>query len=543
MHGKNLCTSCHKGITEIPHSEKLAPVECAACHRLESEVYSNSDHGKAVKAGASAASCLSCHGSSHELLSARSPESPVYRLNVPKTCAICHEDEPKMAKYRLLEKHAFRSYSQTVHGKALAGGHLQAAICTDCHGSHDLHSPVNPESKIYRANVPTTCGKCHENVLQAYQRSVHGKAALAGKREAPVCTDCHGEHTIKSHLDPSSSVYTTVVSEKTCGHCHGAEKIVSKYHLPPDRVKTYLESYHGLASKSGITTVANCASCHGAHGILPSSDPNSSVNKKNLPQTCGRCHPSVGEQLAKGFVHTSPSGDRDRIVYWVALFYRILIVLVVGGMSLFVLLDYCRKLRAHYRKSRLAQGTLRFTANERIQHLVLFLSFTVLAYTGFALKFPEAWWAYPFSLGGKGVDWRGIVHRAAALVFVMLGLYHAGYMAFTPRGRAQWKAMGLKKIPAKPGETTPYGFVEKMEYWALIWGSLVMAATGAMLTFENLAMKHFPKWAMDVATTVHYYEAILATLAILVWHFYFTMWDPEQYPMNLSMVTGKEKKP
>ena len=84
-----------------------------------------------------------------------------------------------------------------------------------------------------------------------------------------------------------------------------------------------------------------------------------------------------------------------------------------------------------------------------------------------------------------------------------------------------------------------YSYVEKSEYWALVWGSVIMILTGTMLTFENWFMGHWPKWAMDVATKVHFYEAVLATLAILVWHFYFVIFDPDHYPMNWSMVTGK----
>lgn len=554
VHRSNLCTSCHADIKEIPHPEKLAPVNCAHCHRLESEVYDSSDHGMAVKWGAPAASCLSCHGNPHELLSARDPQSPVYRLNIPKTCATCHEDQKKMAKYSLLEKQPVKSYLDTVHGKALEKGHIQSAVCSDCHGSHDLHAPTNPKSKIYRSNVPSTCGKCHENVLRTYERSIHGKAVLAGKREAPVCTDCHGEHTIKSHLDPSSSVYTTTVSEKVCGQCHAAEKIFSKYRLPSDRLKTYLESYHGLAGRHGVTTVANCASCHGAHDILPSSDPQSSVHKTNLPQTCGKCHPNVGEQLGKGSVHVAPSFSKDRIVYCVTVFYVFLIILVIGGMVLHNIIDFAAKLRIHYQRKKEESRYLRFTRSERIQHWVLFASFAVLAYTGFSLKTPEAWWVVPFSTIDAGFDWRGVVHRIAAVIFSALCLYHLFFLIVTHRGREQIRAfmprkkdfsdlfqnirfnLGISKEKPRFGR---YGYVEKLEYWALIWGSLIMILTGVMLVFENMAMRYFPKWAIDVATTVHFYEAVLATSAIIVWHFYFTIFDPEHYPMNWSMMTGK----
>ncbi len=556
VHGKNLCTSCHADITALPHPEKLGKPVCGQCHRIESEIYNSSDHGVALKAGINeAASCRNCHGEPHAILNSRNKDSPVYRLNIPKTCASCHEDQEKMAKYALTEKMPFKSYSETVHGKALIEkGLISSAVCTDCHGSHDLYSLVNPKSKIYRTNVPSTCGKCHENVSKIYERSIHGKAALAGRREAPVCTDCHGEHTIKAHNEPTSSVYATAISGKTCPKCHAAENIISKYRLPGNMVKTYMESYHGLASKSGATTVANCASCHGAHDILPSKDPNSSVNKINLPRTCGKCHPGAGARLAKGSVHINPSQTRDRAVFYVTVFYILLIVMTIGGMSIYIFLDYLAKLREHYNRMRTEAKILRWTFNERFQHLVLFITFTILAYSGFALRFSEGWWAFPFMAIKGSFDWRRVLHRTTAVGFCVLCVYHIGFLIFTKRGRNEFRAflpkgkdfsdlfkmlkynMGISK--EKP-QFERFNFIEKSEYWALIWGALIMILTGALLTFDNLVMRYFPKWLLDSAAVIHFYEAVLATLAILIWHLYFSIFSPEHYPMNWSWITGK----
>jgi cytochrome b subunit of formate dehydrogenase len=402
-------------------------------------------------------------------------------------------------------------------------------------------------------NVPETCGKCHENVLKTYERSIHGKAALEGKLEAPVCTDCHGEHQIKSHLDPTSTVYATALAEKTCAHCHAAEKIITKFHLPADSVQTYLKSYHGLAGRFGDVTVANCASCHGAHDILPSNDPQSSVHKDNLPQTCGKCHPGVTEQLAKGTVHVTPTSSENDIVYYVSRFYIALITIVIGGMLLHNALDFWAKLRRHYALKK-SDPYLRFSTTERIQHLVLILSFAILAYTGFALEYPNTWWAFPFMLFEGGGDWRGIIHRAAAIIFVALSVHHLIFTIATKRGRKVSKELMVRKkdfsdvvktlkynlgfLKEKP-RYEPFNYIEKAEYWALVWGSVIMIATGTMLSFENWFMAHLPKWAIDVAAKVHFYEAVLATLAILVWHFYFVIFDPDHYPMNWSMATGK----
>jgi cytochrome b subunit of formate dehydrogenase len=84
-----------------------------------------------------------------------------------------------------------------------------------------------------------------------------------------------------------------------------------------------------------------------------------------------------------------------------------------------------------------------------------------------------------------------------------------------------------------------FSYIEKAEYWAVVWGSVIMAATGFVLWFETDALRVLPLWTLDLATLVHYYEAWLASLAILVWHFYVVIFNPDVYPMNWTWLTGK----
>jgi nitrate/TMAO reductase-like tetraheme cytochrome c subunit len=107
--------------------------------------------------------------------------------------------------------------------------------------------------------------------------------------QAPLCTDCHGEHKILKHTNAASSVNASNIRD-TCGSCHGDVRLTRKFGMPNDRLVSFDSSFHGLAAKSGSQTVANCASCHGVHNILRSSNPKSMVNAKNLPKTCGKCH-------------------------------------------------------------------------------------------------------------------------------------------------------------------------------------------------------------------------------------------------------------
>ena len=572
IHGKNLCVSCHADVVEVPHARKPAPVSCARCHRVESQIYLNSDHGRAVAHGKTeAASCKDCHGHSHTLLNSRDPKSPVNRRNIPATCAHCHDNPERMARTHLTERNPVGSYNHTVHGEAFAKGNLTAAVCSDCHGTHDLHGSLNPASRVYKTKIPDTCGRCHQNVASVYKESIHGQAISAGIKEAPVCTDCHGEHTIRSPKDPQSSVYAGAVT-KTCSGCHASERLSLKLGLPTDRLKTYLDTYHGLAYQRGDLRVANCASCHGFHDVLPSSDPRSSINPANIANTCGRCHPGAGQQLTRGYVHSPPT-VKHWVLPLVKRFYLWLIALVIGFMLLHNGLDLLRKMLDPPAPAPEEFIEVRLTVNERWQHALLMISFCLLAYSGFALKFPDAGWAQ--LLAPFAEETRRSLHRWTALVFCVLGFYHVLYLAVTRRGRIVFKsllpvwhdakALGQQlayslgwrpdsplrgqhgHAPAPegwPGRKEPpkshgtYHYPEKMEYWALVWGSIVMVTTGALLIFNNFTLKHFPAWISDLATMIHYYEAVLACLAILVWHFYLVIFDPKVYPMNWAWLTG-----
>lgn len=196
---------------------------------------------------------------------------------------------------------------------------------------------------------------------------------------------------------------------------------------------------------------------------------------------------------------------------------------------------------------------LRWTRHERIQHWLLAGSFIVLVFSGFALEYPESWWAWPFITLAPAVDLRGTLHRAAATLNIALALYHLLWLIISPRGRGQFRFMILRKQDFRDmlnmlrynlGKTTQhprfghFTYWEKFEYWALIWGTIIMATTGLMLWFENATLRLVPLKVIELATVIHLYEAILASLSILVWHFYFVIFSPAVYPMNFSMITG-----
>ena len=561
IHAKHLCVSCHTDITELPHPDQFTAkaVSCAQCHRVETDIYRGSDHGKAVHKGMSeAASCKDCHGNNHYLLGSRNPASPVYRTNLPKTCERCHNDTAKMDKFNLRQSDPGQSYEKSVHGLALLKkGQMNAANCADCHGSHNLHKSTTADSKLYWKNVPATCGKCHENVYQTYQRSIHGQGVQAGVRDAPVCTDCHGEHTIAAVRTEDSRVSSKNIPG-TCSQCHASQRIASLYRLPPNVTTTYAQSFHGLELKGGNPMAANCASCHGIHDILPSGDDRSTVNRQNLPQTCGKCHPGIGTRMRADFfqVH-APAGSgsgQPQVATVVAQIYLIAIVLIIGGMAGFIFLDYLRKARAHMQAAKAGDGEIRLTKAMRIQHHVLVVLFVLLAYTGLVHKYPDAIWSWPFRACANGSYLRSLIHHICGWAFVAFFLIHLAALFGTRKGRGHlrdltpgWQdatdALGVVGhnigLCKQPPPHRRWNYAEKAEYWALVWGSVVMTITGAMLVFTETVLRLLPKVWHDVAQVVHFYEAVLAILAILVWHLYWVIFDPHAYPMNPSWLIGK----
>jgi hypothetical protein len=175
-------------------------------------------------------------------------------------------------------------FSQSAHGVALSQGIEGAPTCINCHGGHDVRRPTDPRSLVNKFNIPQTCAKCHADVTRVYNESIHRKAILQGNTDAPVCTDCHGEHQILSPTNPRSRVSARSVSVQVCASCHSSVQLTQKYAIAGERFKAFEDSYHGLASREGSAEVANCASCHEYHNIKPSSDPTSTVNKANLRQ-------------------------------------------------------------------------------------------------------------------------------------------------------------------------------------------------------------------------------------------------------------------
>ncbi len=343
IHGEFDCVDCHADAAEIPHEETLQKVDCSMCHEEAQEAYQTSVHAK--NGVAEAASCADCHGK-HQILSVHNPQSRVYPLNLASTCAICHADPKIVKKYHIPISDPLSAYKKSVHGIALLSEeNFDAATCASCHSVHDIRTMNDPQSPIHWQNVSETCGGCHGEEYEQYAESVHGTAVAQGIRAAPVCTDCHGEHEVQSPHNPKSPVHPLRVSAITCERCHASELMSERYGIAPSRVATFEDSYHGLAIKGGSLSAANCASCHGIHNILPSSDPRSLVYPANLQKTCGSCHKGATGNFAKGAVHLTTSTTPGRIVKYVQDIYLLLIFVTIGGMLIHNGADFVKRSR------------------------------------------------------------------------------------------------------------------------------------------------------------------------------------------------------
>ena len=506
---------------------------CAGCHEVGE---------KLQKSAHASVACSACH-IKHE-------EYP-HPANIPKPeCMSCHASE--VARFEL-----------SVHGQEIKKGNEAAPNCALCHGS--AHEVTSTKTANFRLGVPDTCSMCHAEVGEQYSQSVHGKAVIRGVVDAPVCTDCHGIHDIQRPKSAASTV-NPINQPGTCGRCHGDVRLSSRFGLPPDRITSFQSSYHGLALKSGSQTVASCSSCHGIHNILPSSDPKSTINPKNLGKTCGNCHPGAGRRFAIGRIHAIEEHTEFLPVRMARQAYLFLIPATLGFMLLHHGGDYFRKLW----KNRLSPESrelvrpiahtvhpeIRMYPFERLQHAILAVSFLVLVWTGFALKYPSQWWAYPFIAFEGHYPLRGTIHRAAGVVMIACGILHAISLIVNRKLRHHWLeliprrqdayeifantayCLGLRR--AKP-RLSAHGYIEKMEYWAVVWGTVVMGVTGIMLWSVNYALSYLPQakdW-LDLATTVHFYEAVLAAASIVIWHFYMVIFDPEIYPMDIAWLNGR----
>jgi nitrate/TMAO reductase-like tetraheme cytochrome c subunit len=339
VHAPLACTDCHKDLAgaTLPHPEKLQKVDCATCHPDQVALYKQSAHAEARARGTDvAATCVDCHGM-HDIRGSRDPQSRIYQLNVAATCGHCHGNKTVIARGHIAAGDVASPFHDSIHGRALnRSGLLVAPTCKDCHGPHDIRRKSDPASRVALANVPGTCGKCHEGIAHQFSGSVHSAVLLKGRQDAPACQTCHTAHAIQQA--DNANWQLSVVNE--CGSCHA------------DKIKTYRDTFHGQVTKLGFRTVATCADCHGNHRILAASDPASPIAMANRVQTCGKCHPNANANFVKYDPHADKHNrERNAGLCAAAKSMQALLVGVFAFFGLHSTLWFSRGMREKGRRS------------------------------------------------------------------------------------------------------------------------------------------------------------------------------------------------
>lgn len=298
------------------------------------EMLQNSVHGQV------GLECSACHADIHtyphpeQKYNSRRELARAYYL----TCRKCHSEN-------------YDKTLDSMHAQAAEQGNLDAPICTDCHGAHDVQTPDEP-----RSLVSETCGQCHTEIFNQYKDSVHGGALIQENNpDVPVCTDCHGVHNIQ---DPRTEQFR-IAEPDLCAGCHADPALMGKYNLPANVYDLYQLSWHGVdvsVYKSRWPTIwhnsAICSDCHGIHDIRKTDDPASRVNAANLLGTCQKCHPTAGPNWAGAWTgHNEVSLERTPFVFYTQAFYSSFSPFVLWLSILYVVLQIIRSTASRIRRS------------------------------------------------------------------------------------------------------------------------------------------------------------------------------------------------
>ncbi len=344
MHATIRCSQCHSQVSTVqkrPCATITQKVDCASCHAEVGQMYAGSTHGTLIaKNDPNAPTCKECHGK-HNVMGRFDPRSPIFSTNVPALCAKCHrEGEQAAVRYTGEEHSIIRHYTESIHGKGLLkSGLTVTAMCTNCHTAHNVRPHTDSTSSINRMNIPSTCGRCHHGIQEQFETSIHYLKSLehTGK-QPPVCIDCHSTHTIQRADQEGFKL--TIMSQ--CGRCH--EQIA----------KTYFDTYHGKVSQLGYTKTAKCYDCHGAHDILPVSDPRSHLSRDNVVKTCQKCHPGATRRFA-GYLTHATHHDPDKYPFLFYTFWGMTLLLIgtftLSGIHTLLWLPRALKMRRERRRN------------------------------------------------------------------------------------------------------------------------------------------------------------------------------------------------
>jgi cytochrome b subunit of formate dehydrogenase len=560
------CQTCHdgkKGKLEVPKADG----EKRELHAVNTDKYGKSVHARME--------CVACH---KEITDSVTPHQKV--AGAPKVdCAQCHLDLWEAAKKdgKTAEKPRLgivaenvEAYKKSFHAKQNKDDPTKLnAICSDCHNVHTFGVPLRgtQERKDWHLTVPDICGKCHEDHLEDWTTSIHGKEAKEKKNlKTAVCSDCHTTHDIIGSSSDKAKLSITA----SCGDCH------------KDAYESYKASYHGQVNRLGYAYTAKCADCHGSHAIEASKDPKSKMHEKNRLKTCQKCHSGKEGKPAlatAGFISFSPHGNSHDFAKYpeIWLTTKAMIALLIGVFTFFWLhsglwwyREYADRKAGknvpHVMTDKLppefaTKHVRRFGPMWRIAHLLFALSVMVLVLTGMAAFFPETSWAKTVMAAFGTPKIAGQVHRWAA--YTMLGIFAIHLVVITIGIARNWKnfkffgpdsfvpnwkdlddIIGMFKWFVGDGprpRIERWSYWEKFDYWAVFWGMAIIGGSGMMLAFPHVVAAYLPGWVFNVAMVVHGEEAVLAAVFLFTVHFFNNHFRPDKLPPpDVVMFTGSQ---
>jgi cytochrome b subunit of formate dehydrogenase len=517
-------------------------LQCVDCH-LE---ITDSSANHQIAEGATRPDCVQCHLQLHETATARNRVSD---------------------RMRLLAEN-IESYRASFHARPNVDDESRPnASCHDCHNTHTFDIPPLGTGKRFewRLEVSNLCGSCHEDQLEIWSESVHGRQVLEEHNpQAAACVDCHTAHEVKRARSQEAKLTIT----ESCGNCHD------------DRYDSYKATYHGKITTLGYANTAKCYDCHGSHDIEPSSNPAAYTHVDNRLETCQNCHDGKKHSLAtEGYLTFSPHATTDDFDAYPQIWLadKLMKQLLIGTFAFFwlhTLLWFFREYKE--RKARRSQPHVRveglpelpaalegkhfkrFSRTWRIAHLVFALSLMMLTLTGIPLFFPEAPWAKPLMTMLGGPEMAGNIHRVNAVIFAGVFVWHLFYMAFKiGRDWRNFEIFGpnslipglqdLKDIVAMFKWFFGLGprpvfdrwtYWEKFDYWAPFWGVTIIGFSGLIMWVPSFSAQFLPGWVFSVAAIFHSEEAFLAVVFLFTVHFFNNHFRPDKFPLDRVMFTG-----